>query len=324
MVDRKNLLIAVAAVLLAALAGGWFYARHVASVAARDKVDGFLIRHDLGDRVSYGDVSASPFGSVVLSGVVIRLSPSNFISVASVEVSHVEMKSDEIRSIDIRATGAVLPLLSIVRENRNRNEMVRDLVAMGYTKIKGTIGFSIHYDDVRGTLSVQSTGDVVDAGSWDAKVSFAGIDRGAVSAVYGLADNASNAQNGLALLAMAGQGLRGLASISVTDLELSLDDTELHGRLVQVTNKDLPSEEGVEAPRDTKDPEMKLIMAGMTPSEAQASVEAAARWLEKGGKLKMASNIVEPLALFRGGNILVPAFADADEFVAAARIHVSN
>ena len=87
----------VGVIALVGLAGsGWLFAKNQANITAKDRIDGFLIRHDLRRTVAYGDVSGSPFGFATLSDVRITMSPSAVAKAGSLTVSEIEMDGDMI------------------------------------------------------------------------------------------------------------------------------------------------------------------------------------------------------------------------------------
>lgn len=323
MMTREKTLLAAAGVILVLIGGGWAFARHEATSIAKDRVDGYIIRYNLRGKVTYEDLSASPFGSATLSDVRVILSPGNSIAIASLDVSNIDMKADELRAITISAHGAQVPLLAIAREENSNGKLPRNLIGMGYTILSGDIGASIRYDEQRGTLALESTGNIKDAGSWKARLSFANIEPGAMSALYSLT-SALKQENGLAILAAAGQGIQNLNSLAIEDAEVILDNSGIHERDRQVTDLDLPPDLTDSIVGDPAGGEMELVKAGMTPSEAHANREALMTFISKGGTLKMATNLSEPLPLFRNGNLLTPSFTDPLEFLAATRTHVSN
>lgn len=323
MMTKQNKIAAAAgAAILVMIGGGWLFAKHQATSIAQDQIDGFIIRHDLRGKIAYDDLSASPFGSISLSGVKLKLSPANIISIASLDISHVEMKYDQLRSITLAARGAEIPLLSIAREQGNADAALRGAIGMGYTTLKGDLGLSLRYEDVKGTLSVETTGTVTDAGSWTAKLSLGNIDPTSVSTLYNMANVPAQA-NPFAILAAAGQGLQGLASVSLAEADVAIDNAGLYKRDQEITARDLP-QEGTGAEAKPALDEMELVKAGMAPSEASSALAAVDGWMRKGGALKIKTNLAQPLPLFRNANLMLPAFNSPAGFLAATKSSISN
>lgn len=320
---KTKLLATAAAILLLIGGGGWAFARHKATAIARDQVDAYIIRYNLGSKVTYEDLSASPFGSATLSGVRLMLSPTAIITIASLDVSDIEIKSGQIHAISISAHGTQLPLLAIARSGDNNSNMTRNLVGMGYAIMNGDIGASVRYDDQRGTLTFESTGNVQDAGAWKARLSLAKVDPRAMNTLYSLPD-AINEKNGLVALMVAREGIQGLNSLAIEEADISLDNSGIHERDQQVMDKDLPPDTTDDDAGDAAKDEISMVKAGMTPSEAHATREALGTWMSKGGTLKIATNLSQPLPLFRDGNLLTPAFKDPIEFLAETGAHTSN
>lgn len=319
MTNNKVLIGAGAAMVV--LVGGWFLAKQQAASTARDRIDGFLIRNNLRDTVSYDGLSASPFGSVKLSGVKLKLSPAATVAVDSLALSGIEMKNDQLRGLDVEADGIDVPLLAMTRADRHRDGQSAELIGLGYINLTGKISLSMHYDDQKQTIAFETAGDVKDAGAWKLKLGLGGVDSRAVAALSGL--NASAAQaNPLALLGMAGQGLQYLGSLTLSVAEISVDNSGLTKRQAQLPDQPLPPEGP--APVGKSFNETELVHAGMAPSEAQAARQAVDTWLAKGGTLKLASNLSQPMPLFIGGNLFTPAIDGVPRYLAATKSRISN
>lgn len=317
----KNKVLIGAGAALVVVVGGWFLVKQQAAAAARDRIDGFLIRNNLRETVSYDGLSASPFGSVTLSGVKVKLSPAATVSVDSLALSGLEMKNDQLRGLDLEADGIDVPLLAMTRADRHRDGQSVELIGLGYTNLTGKLSLSAHYDDQKQTIAVETAGDVKDAGAWKLKLGLGGVDPRAVTALSGL--NASAAQaNPLALLGMAGQGLQYLGSLTLSVAEISVDNAGLTKRQAQIPDQPLPVEGA--APVGKSFDETELVRAGMAPSEAVAARQAVDTWLAKGGTLKLASNLSQPLPLFVGGNLFAPTFDDVPGYLAVTKSRISN
>jgi hypothetical protein len=323
MLTQRNKILAVAGLAIVALGGGWLLAKHQAYVAAKDGVDGFIIRHNLTGRVSYGDLSASPFGSATLSDVTVTLSPSAAITIGSLSLADVTMKNDQFRGFSLTAEHARFPLLALAREQRNGQ--FADAIGMGYTTLTGKVSLSVHYDDEKNSLTLETATNVDDAGSWEAKIKLGGISPVAVDSLAGIANLPSQQPNWLQAMQVAGPLLQTLGGLTVAKMEMAVNIDGIRKRDAQVTNQDLPPEgAGAVAPGMSADDEMKLVRAGMAPSEAQAARDAVQSWLAKGGTLQIATNLDQPLPVFRNGNILTPSFDGFEGYMAATKSHVSN
>ena len=323
MTKQKKIAAAASAAFILLVGGGWQFAKHQATNIAQDNIDGFIIRHDLRGKIAYDDLSASPFGSVTLSGVKLKLSPTNSVSIAALDISNVEMKYDQLRSVTLAARGTEIPLLAIAREQRGVDAGLRTMIGMGYTTLKGDLGLSVRYEDMKGILSVETSGNFTDFGAWAAKISLGGIDPNSVSTLYNMA-NVPAETNPFAILAAAGQGLQGLASVSLAQAEVSIDSSGFYKRDSEVIGYDLPPEgAAAQGPESIVD-EMELVKAGMAPSEASTTRAAVDSWVRKGGSLKIKTNLAQPLALFRNANFLMPAFSSPAGYLAATKSSISN
>jgi hypothetical protein len=318
MTTKQKTLIAAGAVAVI-LVGGWLYAQHRATAVARDVVDGFIIRHDLRGQVSYDALSASPFGSMSVSGVRIKLSPTTAITLSSLDISDLESKHDQLSSVSLEASGVEVPVLAMARDKASGLDL-RDALGLGYTKLSGRASLALHYDDMKGSASIESAGEMKDAGSWKAKISLAGIDPNSVNALSGMADGHAQA-NGLARLLAAGQGL---ASLMLVEADVSLDNAGIHKREVTLTDQDLPPDGSAgPAPIAGLD-ETQLVRDGMAPSDAAATHAALQTWMNKGGQIKIATTLSQPLPLFRNGNLFAPSFDGLAGFLAATKSRISD
>lgn len=321
MMTKQQKLIAAGAVIV--VLGGWGFAKHQASTIARDKIDGFLIRHNLRDTVSYADLSASPFGSATLSGVKVKVSPTTAITIGALDISDVEMKNDQLHGIAITAGKIEVPLLALAREQQNSDRQIHNAIGMGYTTLTGDISAALRYDDQKGMVALQTTGEVKDAGSWKVKFRMGGVDATTVNTLYGLA-NAPAQTKGLAWLALAGQGLQGLAAISLAEADVTVDNSGMYKRNTEITNLELPSDGNPAGMQEKFLNEEDLVRAGMAPSEAQASRATLDNWLKKGGSLRVATNLIQPLPLLRNGNLSTPAFDSPASYLVATKSRISN
>jgi hypothetical protein len=323
-VATKQTKIIAGAAIVILVGGGWLFAKHQATSIAQDRIDGWIIRHDLRGKVAYDDLSASPFGSATLTGVKVKVSPTITIGVASLDVSDLEMKYDQLRSVNIAARGMQVPLLAIAREQPlAAGGGLREAVGMGYTTLTGDLSVALRYEDTKGTISFETTADFEDAGSWKVNVSLGGIDPSGIDALNGIA-SASAQTNGMDILAAAGQGVRSLASLNLTEADVSIDTSGVHRRELEVTNHDVPPDGATSDIRGVIVDEMALVKAGMAPSEASEARTAVDSWFKKGGSLRIVTNLSQPLPLFRNGNFFTPAFDSLAGYLTATKSRISN
>lgn len=322
MLTKQTKIIAGAA-LVAIVVGGWLFAKHQATTIAQDRIEGFIIRHDLRGKLTYDDLSASPFGSATLKGVKVKISPAITIGVAALDISDVEMKHEQLRKVAVAAHGAEVPLLAIARDEGGGGPVLHQAIGMGYTTLSGDVSLSLDYDDMKGALSFETAGNIKDAGTWKTKISLEGIDPNSVNTLYNLT-NMPSQTTAIGLFAAAGQGLQSLASLTLADADITIDNSGVYKRIVEITDQDLPADTAAVAVRGATVDDMELVKAGMAPSEASAVHAALDNWTNKGGALRLTTNLSQPLPLFRNGNLLTPAFTSLGGFLSVTRSRISN
>ncbi|MBF0325552.1 MAG: hypothetical protein HQL42_10815 [Alphaproteobacteria bacterium] len=318
MAATKNKTLIVAGLVMIVAGGGWMIAKSKATAQAKDAIDGFLIRTKLAAEVRYRDLSASPFGSATLSGVTLGASSPTPVVVGSIDISDIEMKGDQLRAIRIVAKDAEIPLLSIARQQHRPDDMMKTAIGLGYSRVTATLETAIRFDESKGALAVDSSGKVADGGSWDARVRLAGIDAKAVDALYGLA-NGGKALGGAAVLGLIGSLGDNLTRLSLVEMKVGVDNSGWFKRANTITDLDMPPD-GANGPAFD---EAELIRAGMAPSEAQAARRSVETWLKSGGGLNVATNLGQPLPLFRG-SVFAPSFTDLPAFLAMTKSRIGN
>lgn len=115
-----------------------------------------------------------------------------------------------------------------------------------------------------------------------------------------------------------------LLALAIAGAEISINNSGIYKRNQQVTDTDFPPDATAGMGGDPTGGEIELVKAGMTPSEARATREALMAWLNRGGTLKAATNLSQPLPLFRGGNLFTPTFDGPLEFLAATKTQITN
>lgn len=318
MAAQKNKFLIAAGVIFVVGAVGWTWAGYQATQVAKDRIDGFLIRNNLANDIRYQDLSASPFGTATLKGVTVMASSTNPVTIGSLEVSDLEMKGDQLRGIRVSAQKAEIPVLELARQQRNPEKMLRDAIGLGYAKMSGGASVAFRYDDQRGTLSVDTTGDLNDVGAWEAHVVVGGISVAAVNDLYALSASVPQL-GGFALLGALGQAEETLARTVLVEMEVGIDNGGWFKRSSQIPDQDLPFEGEISAGID----ETQLVHAGMAPSEALSMRQTLDGWVRKGGTLRVTSNLAQPLPLFRG-SLLAPNFDSVPRFLVAAKARVTN
>lgn len=322
---KQKIGIGLTATLLV-VGGGWLYAKHQATLLARDQIDGFLIRNNLSSVVSFADVSASPFGSVELSGFSLRIAPNHTILTAeTVVISNLDTVGSQVRAVTLSAKGLEVPLLALVRAG-HRGSLPDQLIGLGYTTLTGDVSIGGRFDDQHQTLSVELKGDMSDFVSWNSSVKIGNVTPAAGKVIYGLIKSAAGDNSLLQTLSEV-DGLQAIAQTTLVSANLSIDNSGYMKRLKKIPDTELPPDGASTAAQTTALNEADLVRAGMLPSQAKAAREALQGWEENGGPLRIETNFTTPIPLFRPeGRFGIPAFAFSSSaaFIAATNAKVSN
>jgi len=305
------------------LGGGFAFAKHQATLVAKDQIDGFLIRNKLQSSVTYDGLSASPFGSVTLSGITFKgpQSRSTF-KIETLNVSGVEMKGGMVQGITASAKSFELPLLDFARDNP-RDSTYFEALGLGYTTITGNLNIEAHFDDQRQTLSLETSGDIKDSGSLKATLKLGGISPALMTQLNTLSQ-AVQSNNPFAVLGTGIDGMMTITQMTLSQASITVDNSGLFKRQQEVTNADIPPDETATPQADQSINETELVKAGMLPSEAKATHEAVSSWLKNGGTIRIETNLAQPISLFRGGSWFAPAFDSPAGYLVATKSKISN
>lgn len=321
---HKRSLVIAAIAIAATVGSGLLFAKYEATATARDRIDAFLIRKNLRDRVTYQNISASPFGSVTIALVEIRISPTVTLKIGSVGISDLGLKGEQLQRIRLVVNHADVPVLALARQ-WGRTQGLYDAVALGYTTLNGDVELALDYDDEKYMLTLDTSGDFHDAGSWKFMAKLEGVDPSLMNMLYSLP--ALAAGDGFALFASMLQSVGAFPALALSEASLTLDNTGIHHRQQEIVAVDVPSDVPSPMTRDPGFDEIALVRAGMTPSVAKTSAAAYAAWLKDGGRLRVTTGLDHPLPLVKRGNLFSPFVPNVDSvagFVAATKSQISN
>jgi len=315
-----------AAALAIVLVGGGVYAKHAAGNVARDQVEGFIVRQNLGGVVRYASISASLFGSVSLSDVQIKLGPNATIKVASLDISHLDIRDNRVYGASLLADGLEYPLVDTMRGRFVQPTAdMQELVGLGYSRLIGRVALNMKLDDKKEALDIETTADFKDAGGWTAKLELAGITPSLVNFAYSLPEAQASGGTGR-LLETALTGMSAASRVALANAEITLDDCGISKRERKITADSYPSDNKAVVARDPEINEIALIKAGQSPSKAKSSVDAYQSWRQDGGKLKITTTIEHPIPLFKNGFLgsVTPAFENQADLLALTKAEITN
>lgn len=307
---KRKIAFGVAAAALAAAIGGWLYASHAASVEARRKVDAFVAGNGLSANFSYADVSASPFGAVTFSDVLVKAPGGIEIArIGSLDVSGVDMRDGVFSGATLAAHRIEAPLLAISRADWMRSNIgdmkgdVVDLLGLGYVVLNGKAVLSVKADPGN-TMAVDLDGEIDDMGKLQGKLLFSGaspqdlvdvvnIFRGLDRQAAPVRRNADPFDEGfhIGMAGMAGlAGLQKLERLSLASAEFVVDNRGYVGRGRDVTNLPVPANSASSNP----DANPLLASMGLESSQEAATIKALNVWRRDGGKLKIVTRLAHP------------------------------
>jgi hypothetical protein len=331
---RRTMMIGAGAVVLVA-GGGWFYAAHQATETAKAQVDAFIRRYKLSHIVSYGGISASPFGTVTLSDVVVK--PPHvpgILKAGSLMLSGLVADGKSVSAGTVAAESLELPFLEMARRD-GINPFNVTALGLGYTKLKGDLKIGFKFDDAHQTLTVSASGSARDAGGFDATLKFGNLTSltiaGAVAALVTMVPGTGEPDLGQALVGAVGAevAMRTVMAATLAQLDVSVDNSGVMKRMAEMTDAALPDEA---APANAQDSAAEffardLMQAGMDKADAESAAKAIGKWSRKGGTLRISTRIDEPLPLVKQRGFYRTqdfAFGSPAEFLAATRATVSN
>ena len=305
------------------LAGsGWLFAKNQANITAKDRIDGFLIRHDLRRTVAYGDVSGSPFGFATLSDVRITMSPSAVAKAGSLTVSEIDMDGDMILGLRLTAQSVEVPLLKLAQDNPRDNSL-HHAIGLGYTTLNGSIDISFRIDDEKGVLSLDTSGDADEAGSWKLRLKLGGFDGGTLNSLYEITKS-TGGEVVQKFLEIAIKGAEAITKLTLVEASLSLENSDYFQRSNDIPIADIPPDGGSAAPRVAAINDTELVRGGMNPSEAREAVMSIDEWVKEGGALQIESNLTQPVPLFKQGNLFSPTFDSIGKYLAATKSKITH
>jgi hypothetical protein len=302
---RKKLVraaVAGAAALAVAAGAGWIYAASRASELAKSAIDGFLLDTRLAGQVTYGGVSASPFGRVTIERVAIAGGPDfPAVAIRSIRLSDLR----ESISGSVRFDGIEFSVADVAR--RGGSGPWRDLLGAGIDRLETNLTLDTTYAAAAGELGIALEAESGAVGSVSAKVQIAGIPRNSGESIVAAARRLRPA--GMEGLVESFQALRELQSIAaragVGSIAVEIDNRPWIRLEAKFPSDPLPPGAApADAATRSQSIAARMFDAGLPADMAGPNGEAIVKWGVSGGKLKirMAEGKVVPFAaLFSDG-----------------------
>jgi hypothetical protein len=323
---HKRKLVIGAAALLLLTGAGYGLAKHQATIAAKARIDGFLAQTGLATSLTYTDISASPFGSAVLSGVTVKWPSREIVAkISSLTVSGIRTDNDALLAANVAADGFEVPVLGLARQYRD-TPIVSDAVGLGYTVLRGNLRLDVRFDEDKQTFSLTTSATVRDLGSLDLNSTFGGVNSSVVGWLVAMSQSGRQMNPG-AFNRMAGQ--YGLMQATLVDAALTIDNRGWFERLHEITDSNMPPDGTPSASSSSDDDatETDLLRAGMDPSDAMAAAKAASKWSTVGGRLQITTRISDPIPLMKSSEYFglpVLNFDSVPEFIVLTKAKLSN
>jgi hypothetical protein len=311
---RRSILLggagAVAVVLVLAL----MMAQHHATAMARARVAGLLDRYELRRTVLYRDVSASPFGTVTLTGVTLRLDSAT-VPIDVVTLRDIVSGPDGLTRASVAVNGATIPVVPLARSEA-LGFWPAVLLGLGvvHARVAGSGSFAV--DDRKEVLTASVALDSAGVGGASAAIRLGGVSSARLEeAIRLLQSLQAGSEYHFGFDAQRGeQQLEALVEgVSWQGGNLRLNDAPLRARARQVTRLSTPAEDGGGG---TIGPVARLPQESFTEimpgSDAERARRIVQHWLDAGGTLVVRSDPPTPVGLFRRDqmNSLVPTLSD--------------
>lgn len=312
--------------LLAGLAGlvlcllAYWIAAQQATAAARVQVADALDRFGLRGMVLYDTLTATPFGSVTLHGVSLRLGPL-LVPATSLEISGISTSQDRFTGGTFALQGARLPMVAIVRNEEL--PWAGQLLGLGFVNPSVDATARIRIDDSAQTADVSLQLSSGAMGSARLSGTLGGLGSTQTEGLLaGLGQAISGQeQNAYGTFDLMTQEAALLSAISWKGGSLELDDAPLHQRAAAIPATAVPEE----APAGDEASAAPFPFAQfMPPDQAEQAQATLAHWMSQGGTLVVKSAPEVPVPLFRGyGSDMAPTWDDA-QTLAQAGISVGD
>lgn len=315
---------AIASALVIVSAIGFWAAQNKATTVAKDKIDTFLVRNNLSHMVSYGDISASIFGSATLSDVRITTNPGAITHIGSLEISDLELNGSALKSISLSGQSIEIPVLALARANP-RSGLLRTAIGLGYTTLDGQLSLSLETENNGSQALIHSAATMKGAGSWDATVKLGGVDSGSIGNLSQKAFSAMTSHQVLAWLVIMAEGMDVAKQMTLIESNITIENNGLieHGK--EFPDLSLPASERGDTPASSQFTSAhNLIQYGLTVAEAERTSSTLQSWAQNGGTLKLTSNLSHPISIVGDGRNSPFIFSSLDSFIAQTKSMVEH
>ena len=319
---RQRLVLAGGAATVVLVAIIWFIAQVHATSLARSKVPLMLAQAGLAGSLSYGSISATPFGTVTLDHVGLR-SNRLFVPAEWVRLDRYDLGPDGLRDFSMNVHQAAVPMSAL--RDIIPPPLSRILAGLGVVTPKLDIRIGLSGSDGPGTLLISSNIRSSEIGSFSVRVHLNGVDTarlGSVAALMaaqrGNASMAFEMENSRALQA----SLLSLMTLAIQAGEVEIDDSPLMSRAQGVPETPTPSDTTNNSGKAMIENIARSAANVVPPNRSDAVRQIVSDWLNKGGHITVKVAPPVPVTLFRTGEFGNPLEPTWDDPNTAAQLNI--
>jgi uncharacterized protein YneF (UPF0154 family) len=315
--SNLGLIVLISLLVLSLLAiGGWFAACAVAVDEVKKNLSEAYKGTPYEGMLTYGDVSATPFGDFEITNARINDPDGNealTISVQTIKGTYIKGSDDLTGELDSTLTGVVMPFEAMAKINGKPRSIYRNLEDIGYSRLAGDMTIAMSYDHDSGALQMGGGVDFPDMMTLSFRVGLVGTDLSAARKLEELkgrplAEREAETQDIMVRMMMENAGAK------LVDLSIDANVRPIFQRSAAINGS--PNSEQDMA--DLVEPDL-FLMAGQSSEQAAKSVEAIKRMLLEGKPVHLRTAINEPLLFL---SLAQPQGAEA--FAQALNLSVSN
>lgn len=327
--SKKVLIGGLAGVVVVGLAvGGWVYARKQATEVARYAVENALTYGRLQGKVTYQEVTASPFGSMAVRGIAVTTPEGQGVTIDEILIKDADLKDGMLKSATVVAQGIKIPLVELAGRQQlspSDKKMVQQIANMGYGVLNGDVTFATRYD-IDGQTSVSSLNvSIKDMMSVSLEMGYGNLSKDLIQSLLILGQTASAGKgHDQEMMGQLVSTLGKAGSLTLLNNSFRIDMRGLAPRLKQELDKEKAGQVEAAAAQAKASVSMNLNALGVAPAEADKAANAVSQLLLTGAPLSVKSGMSGPLALFKNGNFMTPTFTDVGTYLAVTKTTISS
>lgn len=280
------------------------------------ELDQALINSGLAGYLSYGGITASSKGDVVITDVRFHMAPATSMTIDEIKVSGLKKKNGFILAADVELKGVSAPILKMAQQKWGYPD-IQGLAALGYETINADIFLHAALDDVKGVINCRTTGMVRDLGGWSIDLDLGGVDMKIVSEARQMSGQGDEA---VASIMHLGEMMSG--ALTLIGAKVVLDNSGLIARMNAMPDEATPVDDDSEIVVSVD----QLENAGLNSVLANRIVNDFDQWVNAGGEIIVSTNMRKPILLMDGRypEAERPNFRSLEEFLAKTNAEVTH